>query len=71
MKYHVPKYIADETNAAYAACHSQLFGPCAMLSNPKAHTTAAPSVPSAPIHGNLQSHLKTLVSEEASQDYSL
>ncbi len=49
IKYRVPKYIADEANAAGRRARS--------------HKTYATPAPSAPSHGDLQSHLNTLATE--------
>ena len=49
IKYRVPKYIADEANAAGRRARS--------------HKTYAAPAPSAPSHGDLQSRLNTLATE--------
>jgi len=59
IKYQVPKYVADEANAA---CRSRTS---------KTYAAAQPSAPSAPSHGDLQSRLKTLAADTAPQDFGL
>jgi hypothetical protein len=56
IKYRVPKYIADEANAAGRRAGSHEYKTYAMPSS----TVGAPSAPS---HGDLQSHLNTLATE--------
>ena len=53
IKYRVPKYIADEANAAgRRACSHKTYA-----------TPSSASAPSAPSHGDLQSRLNTLAME--------
>jgi hypothetical protein len=54
IKYQVPKYIADEANAAGRRTRSH---------KTYATPSSATAAPSAPSHGDLQSHLNTLATE--------
>ncbi len=54
IKYRVPKYIADEANAA---------GRRALSHKTYAAPSSATAAPSAPSHGDLQSHLNMLAME--------